>query len=284
MLKRLKERTAIELIVGVIVMAGVLYVAYYFYTELTQTKAELQQTTQALIQKQKEAEDLNLALIAEQKKNGDFENQIGEISNVVGNLQKLNKTDKELLQKYSKIYFLNENYIPEALSKISTDLLSDTSRELEFHTKALPFLQRLITSSNNAGLHILVASAYRSFGAQTALKSAYKVTYGTGANKFSADQGYSEHQLGTTVDLSTKALAPEIVGFDKTPEYQWLLQNAYLYGFVISYPSGNTYYQFEPWHFRFVGVKLSTDLHDMNKNFYDLDQRQIDTYLLNIFD
>lgn len=278
------KQTRINLLVGTLIVACSLAGFYYFYTQLSQTKFKLLETTNSLIQKQKEAEDLNLALIAEQKKNGDFENQIGEISNAVGNLQKLNKTDKELLQKYSKIYFLNENYVPEALSNISKDMLVDQSRDLEFHTKALPYLQKLITSSSIAGLHLLVASAYRSFGAQMALKSAYKVTYGTGANKFSADQGYSEHQLGTTVDLSTKALAPEIVGFDKTPEYEWLLQNAYLYGFVSSYPKGNAYYQFEPWHFRFVGVKLATDLHDTNKNFYDLDQRVIDGYLLNIFD
>ena len=282
--KLLSKQTRLSILIGVLIIVSCSAAFYHLYSLLSQTRLALLETTNSLADKQKEARDLELALKAEQKKNGDFENQIGEISNAVGNLQKLNKTDKELLQKYSKVYFLNENYIPETLSNISQDLLADPSRNLEFHTKALPYLQKLITSSRNAGMHLLVASAYRSFGAQSALKSTYKLTYGTGANKFSADQGYSEHQLGTTVDLSTQSLAPEIVGFEKTPEYQWLLENAYLYGFILSYPKGNTYYQFEPWHFRFVGVKLATDLHDTNKNFYDLDQRVIDGYLLNIFD
>jgi D-alanyl-D-alanine carboxypeptidase len=62
------------------------------------------------------------------------------------------------------------------------------------------------------------------------------------------------------------------------------LANAYKYGFTLSYPKGNTSYVFEPWHWRFVGVKLATDLHNQGKNFYDLDQRSIDAYLVNFFD
>ena len=69
-----------------------------------------------------------------------------------------------------------------------------------------------------------------------------------------------------------------------TPAYQWMTDNAHKYGFVLSYPKDNSYYVYEPWHWRFVGVKLATDLHNQGKNFYDLDQRVIDTYLVNIFD
>ena len=73
-------------------------------------------------------------------------------------------------------------------------------------------------------------------------------------------------------------------GFDKTPEYKWLTDNAYKYGFVISYPAGNKYYKYEPWHWRFVGVALATKLHEDGIYFYDMDQRLIDNYLANIFD
>ncbi|MEK7495870.1 MAG: D-alanyl-D-alanine carboxypeptidase family protein, partial [Patescibacteria group bacterium] len=64
----------------------------------------------------------------------------------------------------------------------------------------------------------------------------------------------------------------------------WLTENAYKYGFILSYPKQNTYYRFEPWHWRFVGVALATKLHDGNKYFYDLSQREIDQYLVSIFD
>ncbi|MFH1704471.1 MAG: M15 family metallopeptidase, partial [Patescibacteria group bacterium] len=101
---------------------------------------------------------------------------------------------------------------------------------------------------------------------------------------FSADQGYSEHQLGTAVDLITTGLGGKTDGFENTTAYQWLLSNAYRFGFVLSYPNGNSYYSYEPWHWRFIGVKLATYLHDNKLNFYDADQRSIDTYLINIFD
>jgi D-alanyl-D-alanine carboxypeptidase len=87
------------------------------------------------------------------------------------------------------------------------------------------------------------------------LKSQYRVTYGAGtANSFSADQGYSEHQLGTTVDFTTPKVGGTLTGFDKTDSYKWLQNNAYKYGFILSYPSSNGYYIFEPWHWRFVGL------------------------------
>ncbi|MFA6274340.1 MAG: D-alanyl-D-alanine carboxypeptidase family protein, partial [Candidatus Paceibacterota bacterium] len=75
-----------------------------------------------------------------------------------------------------------------------------------------------------------------------------------------------------------------LIDFDKTPEYTWLLENAYKYGFIISYPAGNTYYKFEPWHWRFVGINLATKLHNDNVYFYDTDQRIIDSYLVSLFD
>ena len=129
-------------------------------------------------------------------------------------------------------------------------------------------------------------SAYRSFAEQRALKGDYTVTYGAGtANSFSADQGYSEHQLGTAVDFTNiKTGSSLTIKFGTTDSYQWLTANAYKYGFTLSYPENNYYYQFEPWHWRFVGVKLATMLHDTNKHFYDLSQRDIDQYLINIFD
>jgi len=134
------------------------------------------------------------------------------------------------------------------------------------------------------GINLWILSAYRSFGTQSSLKSGYKITYGSGANAFSADQGYSEHQLGTTVDFTTSGIGGGFTGFENTEAYQWLLDNAHRYGFTLSYPKGNAYYIFEPWHWRFVGTELARDLHGQDKGFYDLPQREIDEYLLNLFD
>lgn len=227
---------------------------------------------------------LTETLKEEQQKNSAFAAQIGQIAGTVGKLDKLSKTDKELLQKYSKVYFLNENYVPEALAPISTEFVYDKDKEIQIHTKVLPYLSNLLMAARNNGLDLKIISGFRSFGEQSVLKGVYTVSYGSGANAFSADQGYSEHQLGTTVDFTNTSVGSSFSGFSKTKEYEWLLENAYKYGFIISYPEENAFYQFEPWHWRFVGRVMAERLHEEKQYFYDLEQRTIDAYLISIFD
>ena len=220
-----------------------------------------------------------------EQKLGDYSEQVGSVSNTVSTLQKLSKTDTQLLKKYSKVFFLNENYSPAQLFDIPAQYKYSDTKTLKFNAQVWPYLQMMIDEVNKTGISVYVFSAYRSFGEQQALKGLYTVTYGAGtANAFSADQGYSEHQLGTTVDLITKGLGGALDGFDSTKAYEWLQANAYRYGFILSYPKNNKYYVFEPWHWRFVGVKLATFLHNQDQNFYDLDQRIIDEYLISLFD
>lgn len=216
---------------------------------------------------------------------GGVEQTVGSISGTVGDLQKLSNVDKELLQKYSKVYFMNENYVPKRLTQVPPEYLYSSERSELFLTESWPRLKSLLETAKSEGVTIYIKSAYRSFGEQKSLKTAYSVVYGAGkANAFSADQGYSEHQLGTTVDFITTGMGGKVEGFEKTQAYEWLLANAHKFGFVLSYPKGNAYYIFEPWHWRYVGVTFATFLHNNKLNFYDLEQRQIDTYLLTIFD
>lgn len=216
---------------------------------------------------------------------GTYKQEVGDISGAVSTLEKLSKTDPELLQKYSKIFFLNEHYAPARLTEIPDKYEYFESKYSKIDSQVWPYLENMLKASLAANLEIYVYSAYRSFDEQNALKNQYVVVYGAGtANQFSADQGYSEHQLGTTVDLITTGIGGTLEGFDETTAYHWLLENAYKFGFILSYPADNDYYIFEPWHWRFVGVKLATDLHNTDKNFYDLDQREIDEYLVNLFE
>ncbi|MDO8430680.1 MAG: M15 family metallopeptidase [Candidatus Taylorbacteria bacterium] len=220
-----------------------------------------------------------------EQKLGTYQKEVGSFSSTVTTLQKLSKTDPQLLSKYSKIFFLSENYAPARLTEIPNKYKYSDSKILKIHAQVWTYLQKMIDESAKTNIQIYVDSAYRSFTEQWALKGQYKVIYGAGsANQFSADQGYSEHQLGTTVDLITSGLEGQLEGFEKTKAYDWLINNAYKYGFILSYPKDNKFYVFEPWHWRFVGVKLATDLHTQGKNFYDLDQRDIDEYLVSIFD
>ncbi len=245
---------------------------------LNDTKNMLQETLG-------ENENLEDDLRDEKDRNEEFEDQIEKIGSTVGTLDKLAKTDKELLMKYSKVYFLNEHYMPPKLRELPKSFTQNGNGDPEFiHTKVHSFLTDLLEDAKDDDISLLVVSAFRSFDEQRALKNAYSVTYGSGANTFSADQGYSEHQLGTAVDFTTLELSGGLTGFDTTPAYEWLLNNAHKYGFALSYPKDNAYYVFEPWHWRFVGTDLARDLHNDNKFFYDVDQRELDKYLVSIFD
>lgn len=201
----------------------------------------------------------------------------------ITDIKKLEETDKELLAKYSKVFFLNEHYTPAQLATLPSSYTA--GKQLQLEAQVVPFAIDMLNAMESDTLAPIVSSAYRSFDYQADLKHRNAVTYGAGtANQFVADQGYSEHQLGTTMDISSNALGGKLVGFEKTPEYNWLQQHAYMYGFVLSYPKDNAYYAFEPWHWRFVGVALATELHKQGIHFYDMPQRDIDAYRLKMFE
>ena len=298
-----KPRKAFSIILGILLLIGIFGYSGYRYWELNVINSSLKTriagnelllsiTDKTLYLVEKEKSDLTEALTNEQSKNKSFEGQIsglsgmvGQLSGTVGVLKKLSQTDPELLKKYSKVYFLSEHYVPSKLGVVPDEYVYKKGALEQIHADVLPFFKNMMESAKQDGVSLEVVSAYRSFGDQQSVKTGYKVTYGAGtANQFSADQGYSEHQLGTTLDFTSNEIKTVLTGFSKTKAYKWLEENAYKFGYVISYPLTNSYYQFEPWHWRFVGVALATKLHDSNQYLYDMPQREIDTYLVNIFD
>lgn len=282
-----KYERYVGLAVIILLLAGFAYGGFEYSNlkkGLVMTESELADTTARFNALQEERDYIYENLLSEQAKNSLFENQIKEIAGTVGTLDKLSKTDKELLQKYSRVYFLNEHYVPESLATVTPQYVFEEGRAAEVHSKVLPFLEEMLKEAEAQGLPIRIVSAYRSFAEQVSLKGKYLVTYGSGANRFSADQGYSEHQLGTTVDLTTVKLGANFTQFGETEAFKWLRENAYKYGFILSYPENNSYYQYEPWHWRYVGKKLALRLHNEGESFYDVDQRVIDNYLISIFD
>lgn len=230
-------------------------------------------------------EELGGELARQKEQNEELEEENEDLEEERELLEKLVKTDKQLLAKYSKVYFLNENYSPVKLGEINSKYTLPKGKVHQFLEPAIPYLEELLEDAEKDGIDLRIISSYRSFTEQQALKSNYKVIYGAGtANSFSADQGYSEHQLGTTVDFTTPTLVAAAPSFANTKAFTWLQNNAHKYGFILSYPRSNSYYIYEPWHWRFVGEDLAEDLYAEKKNFYDLDQRKIDEYLIKIFD
>jgi D-alanyl-D-alanine carboxypeptidase len=57
--------------------------------------------------------------------------------------------------------------------------------------------------------------------------------------------------------------------FAETSEGKWLAENAYKYGFSLSYPPDAktwTGFIYEPWHYRYVGLEMATYLHDSSQS------------------
>lgn len=113
-------------------------------------------------------------------------------------------------------------------------------------------LQRMLGAAAADGVTLTVNSGYRSHAEQAALFDEIAATRGLRrASRSVARAGHSEHQLGTAVDLGGGA--------------DWLRQNSWRFGFVLSYPGGRspnwTCYVAEPWHFRYFGRDVAAAIH-----------------------
>lgn len=126
-------------------------------------------------------------------------------------------------------------------------------------------MSQLFAGARAAGHSLEVVSAYRSYASQSALYSSYVQMYGQAyADQISARPGYSEHQTGLAADVGTVGGGCGLTAcFGATPGGRWVAANAHRYGFIVRYPEGYTPitgYAYEPWHLRFVGVQLATDM------------------------
>ena len=125
--------------------------------------------------------------------------------------------------------------------------------------EAARHLRDLVRAATADGEELVVASAYRSYAEQKATYAEFSAIYGEGAGSVSAPPGQSQHQLGTAVDFTNAAADYRLWWpFGDTSASAWLVENAPDYGFVLAYPSGTedqTGYQYEPWHYRYIGTQ-----------------------------
>ncbi len=139
-------------------------------------------------------------------------------------------------------------------------------------------LDEMFADAKTENLDLAVFSAYRSANTQRLLTAYYLKTMGQGGLAGVAESGHSEHQLGTTVDITGKSIkyAGPSQLFGTAKEGKWLFENSYKYGFIMSYPKGkqqDTGYIYEPWHFRYVGVDTAKDIHEEGitiQEYFDL--------------
>lgn len=141
--------------------------------------------------------------------------------------------------------------------------------EMRLRKEAAEALENLVSDAKAGGYQLMLASGYRSYQRQVSVYNGYVQQYGqAGADKFSARPGTSEHQTGMAADLEPTSRQCELEQcFGNLPEGIWVAANAYKYGFVVRYLEGKsaiTGYDFEPWHIRYVGKDLSTEMRKQN--------------------
>jgi zinc D-Ala-D-Ala carboxypeptidase len=153
---------------------------------------------------------------------------------------------------------LPSDYAPGDLVPLQ-DYGVPTLRSGVLRREAAEHLGLLVEGAAAAGEELMVASAYRSYEDQQLSHERLVNVFGASAGRMSATPGHSQHQLGTAVDLTNAAAGYQVwVPFAQTSAYWWLEHHAWEYGFVLAYPRGKeeqTGYQWEPWHYRYVGVE-----------------------------
>ena len=117
---------------------------------------------------------------------------------------------------------------------------------------------------------VILDSGYRSLEYQQQVFDYYVDRNGLDeAKKRVALVGTSEHHTGLAVDFALNVngeYLDELSGNEQ--ELIWLADKAYKYGFILRYPKGKesfTGYNYEPWHFRYVGSKeITLDIKNRN--------------------
>lgn len=155
-------------------------------------------------------------------------------------------------------YGLSPEYVPgdlEPLHPLGIKTLG--GGEMRLRQEAARAASKMISDAAAEGIELVVCSAYRSYEAQMVSYGRMTSIYGEEAESLVAEPGYSEHQLGTTIDVSNASTGYRLVKqFGETQAYRWLGENAVEYGFVLSYPRTSEEtagYQWEPWHYRYIG-------------------------------
>jgi D-alanyl-D-alanine carboxypeptidase len=130
-------------------------------------------------------------------------------------------------------------------------------------------LERLFEEAKKEDIYLNAVSGYRSYKRQYDIFTNNIKRKGLEHTmKFSAKPGYSEHQTGLTMDVSSDSANNRLeLSFAKTKEAIWIAENSHRFGFIIRYPEDKTEitgYAYEPWHIRYVGISLATYLYENN--------------------
>ena len=177
------------------------------------------------------------------------------------------KTDfsKGYLVIVNKYHYLDSDYVPDNLVTAS----STYGYALPIEKKTYDAFINMYNDALKSGLNLSILSPYRSYNTQVSLYNRYVNKDGKVlADTYSARAGFSEHQTGLAIDIARRG--GNLGGFESTNEFKWLKDNCYKYGFILRYPKGKewiTGYQYEPWHYRYVGIDVATQIYNEGITF-----------------
>ena len=175
------------------------------------------------------------------------------------NVKEITPTGYEYI--VNKNYKLSKDYVPDDLEEIS---LEYSCKDKYLRHEARINYEKMAKDAKDDGFNIIAVSAYRSYEYQEKLYNNYVVNLGKfRADIASARAGHSEHQTGLAVDISDLSL--DYDNFEDTPEFTWMQNNSYKYGFILRYPKGKydiTGFKYEPWHYRYVGYLKALEIYN----------------------
>lgn len=137
----------------------------------------------------------------------------------------------------------------------------------QLRDEAATALENMYKDGLKQGYSIAIKSSYRSYETQLAVYNEYFAMYDAAyAASLVSIPGSSEHQCGLSVDLTSQSVLDGTYGtFGESPDYDWVEENAYKYGFILRFPENTgdkTGATNEPWHFRYVGKEAAKEIHD----------------------
>ena len=175
-------------------------------------------------------------------------------------------TSKGILMLVNKYHYLTKEYAPDDIVEISNYYsYADNSIKEEVYEAYV----KMWKAAKKEDLTLIVTSSYRDYETQDYLwNSRADASSEENADSSTARAGYSEHQSGLALDIVTYNVT--FNDFEATDEFKWLSENAYIYGFILRYPKDKTEitgYDYESWHYRYVGVETATKINKLGITF-----------------
>lgn len=202
-----------------------------------------------------------------------------------------------------KTYYSPEvETVPDDILKHQiTDPTTNQTYVPQLTKETIDNMRELFSDAKTNGVNLAIRTAYRSYKYQNKIFFGDEEGNGSGgyigdemrkspgisrneaiklANVYSALPGQSEHQLGTTADVTCAECqnTPFTNDSKNIKVYEYLANNSYKFGFIVSYTTQNesiTGFKPEGWHIRYIGKDLAAEyMKEYNKlnGKFSLDQ------------